>query len=191
MKDLFKLVITILAITGINNLYAQEKKLIADFNDVAQPVNAGGELGTWDKFPEDNTQTCKATIVPDVYYGDKGHSWKVEYDVDSPNPAFNGIYLKFKGIDLSKYKYLTFQLKGDKAKGYPKRVKVELKTNAESGSYYISNIKGDWKKFSIPFKFFKIKNLKDVKELTFVFEDKTSEQKTGIIYLDEIAVENK
>ncbi|MCX5657321.1 MAG: hypothetical protein NTZ48_03725, partial [Candidatus Omnitrophica bacterium] len=121
--------------------------------------------------------------------GDTGFSMKLDYDVDSPNPAYNGFWMKLNNADLTKYKKLTFWAQGDVAKGYTKVVKLEFKNGkGETGKYYVSDIGDDWKEIAVPFtKIAGITDFSNMTEIVLVFEDRVATKKEGSIYLDDIA----
>lgn len=171
---------------------ADDKELvIADFNTGDKPNNIGGDLGAWDKDPNDETQGCKMSFASDDALGDKaGYSVQLDYDVDSPNPAYNGFWMKLNGEDLSAYKTLNFYIKGDAKAGYSKRVKLELKDMSNKPSpYMVSGISDKWQKISIPFeKFRRITDWKKMNELVFVFDDINSRPKSGTVYIDQVTV---
>jgi hypothetical protein len=114
---------------------------------------------------------------------------KLDYDVDSPNPAYNGFWMKLNNADLTKYKKLTFWARGDVAKGYTKVAKLELKNGrGEAGKYYVSDIGDTWKEITVPLlKIAGITDFSNMTEIVLVFEDRVATKKEGSIYLDDIA----
>jgi hypothetical protein len=165
--------------------------VIADFNTGDKPNNIGGDFGSWDKDPEDDTQGCHIAFEPDDSLGDpNGYSLRLEYDVDSPNPAYNGFWMKLVGEDWSKYNTLNFYVKGDAKSGFTKRLKIELKDQSNKpSSYIISGITDQWQQFSIPFeKFKRISDWTSMNEFVVVFDDINSRPKSGTIYIDNVTV---
>jgi hypothetical protein len=162
-------------------------KLVAHFNERGNKAPLG-EFGAWDKDPNDFTQTCYDSFSPIVKRGEKGYSLRIDYDVDSPNPAYNGIWFKLGNVDLRDYKYLVLCVKVDKKRGFTKHFKIELKNNyGEKGIFYLTNITDNWKQYKIPLnKFMGISNFDKLKELVFVFEDWRVTKKEGTIYVDDI-----
>ena len=162
----------------------------ADFNTGDRPNNLGGDFGSWDKDPEDPTQSCRMSFDPDdaVLPKGEGYSLRLRYDVDSSNEAYNGFWMKLEGNDLSQYNTLSFYVKGDAKEGFTDRIKIEIKTFEKTGFLYVGGITGQWKKISIPLKKFrKIKNFKPMNEFVIVFEDSMSVPKKGAILIDQIA----
>lgn len=168
---------------------AQSELVIADFDTGDKPNNIGGDFGSWDKDPNDDTQSCQLSFALDDALGDPaGYSVRLDYDVDSPNPAYNGFWMKLNGEDATSYNTLNFYLRGDAEAGYTKRVKIELKdmTNRPS-SYIVTGITDQWQKFSIPFeKFRRISDWTSMNEFVIVFDDINSNPKTGTVYLDHV-----
>ena len=76
------------------------------------------------------------------------------------------------------------------AKGFTKRIKIELKDDAnKSAAYIISGITDEWQKFAIPFeKFRTISDWSSMNELVIVFDDINTSPKVGSIYVDQISV---
>ena len=173
-------------------LMAQGTELIlADFNSGDKPNNVGGDFGSWDKDSEDDTQGTRMSFEPDDALGSpSGYSVRLDYDVDSPNPAYNGFWMKLKGADASGFNTLTFYMKGDASKDFTKRVKIELKDQSNKPSaYVVANVTGEWQKVSIPFeKFRRISDWSSMNEFVVVFDDMNSRPKSGTILIDQVAL---
>ena len=168
---------------------AANELVIADFDTGDKPNNIGGDFGGWDKDPNDESQGTQMSFDTDDSQGDaSGYAIRLDYDVDSPNPAYNGFWMKLNGEDATPYNTLNFYVKGDAKAGYTKRFKIELKdmTNKPS-AYIVSGVTDQWQKVSIPFeKFRRIENWNSLNELVFVFDDINSSPKTGSILIDQI-----
>ena len=161
---------------------------VADFDSGEKPNNLGGDFGAWNRDPTDLTQMCTDSFSSEVKCGDKGYSLKLVYDVDSPNPAYNGFWTKLQNQNLKDYKELVFFVKGDEAEGFTPRFKVELKNLTEVSSFLVSGITSAWQKMVIPFQKFKaITDWSQMTEFVVVFDDLTSNPKEGIIYIDDIS----
>lgn len=145
-------------------------------------------FGAWNKDPNDDTQGCKLEIVTPGYNG-KGKCAKLTYDIDSPNEAFNGFWMKLNGentLDLSDYTKLYFWVKGDKTAGYSTKVKVELKDTKMASSVMLDNITDSWKRVELPLDSFNmIKDWKQMKEFVITFDNNVT-QKVGVIYVDNV-----
>lgn len=165
---------------------------VADFNSGGKPNNLGGDFGSWDKDPNDTTQKCTNHFDANNRYGDEGYALAIEYDVDSPNPAYNGFWMKLEDSDASRYEKLTFWIKGDAAAGFTNQIKLELKNESnEVGKYMVRDITPSWKEVVIPLSDFRgLKDKTKMKELVVVFDDDNSTQKVGKIYIDDIAFTN-
>ena len=171
---------------------AQKGLLIADFNSGDKPNNVGGDFGAWNKDAKDDTQGAFMSFVADDAMGDEaGHAVRLDYGVDSPNPAYNGFWMKLNNADFTAYDTLNFYVKGDPKAGFTKRVKLELKDDSglPRGSFVMTGVNEKWQKISVPFKEFGNKtNWKQMSEFVVVFDDANSRPKTGSIYLDQVSV---
>ena len=167
---------------------------IADFDSGDKPNNIGGDFGSWDKDPNDETQFSQMAFEGDDALGNaSGYSIRLDYDVDSPNPAYNGFWMKLNGEDATPYNAVTFYMKGDKEKGFTKRVKIELKDMSNQPSpYIVTGVTDQWQKFTIPFeKFRKVKDWSAMNEFVVVFDDINSNPKSGTLYIDQVAFEKQ
>ncbi len=164
--------------------------MIADFDSGEKPNNIEGDFGAWDRDPDDMTQSAIDSFISTIKRGSEGYSMQIYYDVDSPNPAYNGFWMDLAGIDASDNAVLSFWIKGDKMRGYTTTFKVELENNkGEVGKYYVSRVSDDWEEVIIPLKSFGgLNDLSSLNELTLVFEDMTATKKEGAIYIDDISI---
>ena len=170
---------------------AAEELVVADFDTGDKPNNLGGDFGGWDKDPNDETQGTQMSFEPDDSLGDPaGYAIRLDYDVDSPNPAYNGFWMKLNGQDGTAYNTINFYVKGDESAGYTKRVKIELKgMDNKPSPYIVSGITGEWQKISIPFeKFRRITDWSALNEFVVVFDDINSNPKAGTIYFDHLTL---
>lgn len=178
-------------------LYAEnagKELVVSDFDTGDKPNNLGGDFGAWDKDPNDESQGCQMSFAEDDALGDKaGYSIRLDYDVDSPNPAYNGFWMKVNGADVTPYNAITFFIKGDVEAGFTKRVKMELKDKTNKPSAYIvSGVTEKWQKVAIPLnKFRRIEDWKSLNEIVFVFDDINSNPKAGSILVDQISFERQ
>ena len=171
--------------------YAKEL-IVADFDSGEKPNNLGGNFGAWDKDPADLSQGCTESFDTVNRYGMKGFGMKVDYDVDSTNPAYNGFWMFLQGLDASGYDALSFWAKGD-PDGYTTVFKVELKNGkGEVGRYYVTDLADSWQKISIALADFRgISDFSDLTEFVIVFEDRIVSEKDGAIYIDEVTFTKK
>lgn len=184
-------VVTMTLGAGAQEALAKSELVVADFDTGDKPNNIGGDFGGWDKDPNDETQGTQMSFEPDDALGDPaGYSIRLDYDVDSPNPAYNGFWMKLNGEDASAYNTLSFYIKGDGVSGYTKRMKIELKDmNNKPSPYIVSGITDQWTKVSIPFeKFRRITDWEALNEFVLVFDDINSNPKTGTILFDHLAL---
>lgn len=174
-----------------NNAVSGNELVIADFDTGDKPSNIGGDFGGWDKDPNDETQSAQMSFESDDALGDPaGYSIRLDYDVDSPNPAYNGFWMKLNGQNAADYNTLNFYMKGDPTAGFSKRVKIELKDMSNKPSPYIATgLTDQWQKFSIPFeKFKRIQDWSALNEFVVVFDDVNSNPKKGTVFLDHVTL---
>ncbi|MFC2061305.1 hypothetical protein ACFLUV_02225 [Elusimicrobiota bacterium] len=168
--------------------------MLADFNRGVKPNLIGGDFGAWDRDPEDTTQYCEATFDYDVKVGNEGFAMKLVYDVESPEPAYNGFWMKLQNMDFKNYSKIVFAAKRggeEDTEGSPAaRFVVELKNaKGEVGKSMVTGITSDWTIKSVPFKMLsELSDFSKMTEFVIVFEDKRSQPKTGVIYIDNIYV---
>lgn len=162
--------------------------LIADFDSGEKPNNIGGDFGAWNKDPADFSQGCTESFDSVNRYGDTGFGMKIDYSVESKNPAYNGFWMTLNNLNGSKYDNLSFWVKGDAKIGYTTVFKVELKnTGKQIGRYYVTNVTDQWQEVVIPLTEFKgLADLSSLTEFVIVFEDRIASNKKGVIYIDDI-----
>lgn len=162
--------------------------VIADFDSGDKPNNLGGDFGAWDKDPNDDSQGCAMSFISDDPQGNPdGFALRLDYDVDSPTPAYNGLYVKLENTNATSFDVLSFYVHGASNR-FTKQFKVELKTADHRSSFYIvSGITEKWQEIQIPLKWFKgIKKEALLSELIFVFDDVNSSPKKGTLIFDQI-----
>lgn len=165
-----------------------EEVMLANFDSGEKPNNMGGNFGAWNKDPSDPTQWCKESFDNVARHGDTGFAMKLDYSVDSPNPAYNGFWMTLPNFDAAKYDALSLWVKGDPKVGYTTVFKIELKSaNKQVGRYYVSNVSDQWKEISIPLSEFKgLIDRSTLTEFVIVFEDRMASNKKGVLYVDDI-----
>lgn len=160
----------------------------------------GTDIGTWDYNPNDTNQGCTIEVVPSKEVlgkaGVETHVLKISYSVASPLPAFNGIYIKLNGADLTSYDEMSMLIEGDRDRGFTTQFKIELKNNkGERVVYLVKGITGSWQKIVIPMQELKalgsISDWSNMKELVFTFDDITADIRKGVIYVDDIMFSKK
>ena len=171
----------------------QEEFVLADFNSVKAPNNAGDNFGAWSREFNDETQFTDMTFVPDDSKGNLGgHSIRLDYDVDSPTQAYNGFWMTLGKDDFTSYSILNLYVKGDKKAGFTKKVKIEFKdsNNRPSAAYFmVTKITDQWQKISVPFDRFQGKNdWKNLRQFVIVFDDVDSQPKVGSVLIDQISI---
>ncbi len=175
---------------GVGPSRAGTMLLVDNFDRGDKPNALGGDFGSWDKDPSDLTQKCMMSFDKAHAFGGTGYSLRLDYDVDSPNPAYNGFWMKLQHTNLTGYTQLTFYVKGDAERSYTPQIKLELKNGKEVGRYLLKGITDEWQKVTIPLKDFEgIADWSAMTEFVVVFDDVNSTKKVGTLYLDEIVFE--
>ncbi|MBI3012782.1 MAG: OmpA family protein [Elusimicrobia bacterium] len=179
--------------------------VVDDFNERKFVTKLSGALGTWKKDPNDASTGCEISFDGMYFVANPGYSLKVDYDIasqmttyvyredkfTSPEVGFhalsyNGVYMIFKGVDVSRFKYLAFSVKGEQKTGYTRKFKLDLKDKKRTSSYIVDGITSNWQRYFIPLKEFSAAvNLKEVQEIGIVFDVNATFPK-GTIYLDEV-----
>ena len=161
---------------------------MANFDNGEKPNNLGGNFGAWNKDPSDPTQWCKEGFDNVTRNGNTGFAMKLDYSVDSPNPAYNGFWMMLPNFDASKYDAINLWVKGDSRAGYTTVFKIELKNSSKQvGRYYVSNVSDQWQEISIPLAEFKgLIDKTSLTEFVIVFEDRMASNKKGVLYIDDI-----
>ena len=180
-----------MALAGIAGVASAATLLVDDFDRGEKPNALGGDYGAWNKDEADPTQRCVNSFDKASAFGGAGYSLRLDYDVDSPNPAYNGFWMKLQGVDASPYKHLVFYVRGDGSRGYTNQIKLEIKNGKEVGKYLFKGVTDQWERVSIPLQEFAgLTDLSAMTEFVVVFDDLNSTKQVGTIYLDEITLEN-
>ncbi|MBM3253431.1 MAG: hypothetical protein FJZ16_04190 [Candidatus Omnitrophica bacterium] len=166
--------------------------LVTDFSSGTKRVFGGfaGEFGTWEHDPKDETQFCRMGIGETLdRFGKPDYFVRLNYDVDSPRPAFNGFWMKLNDLDVTPYEYVSFLVKGEDK--FTTQFKIELKNRkGERVVYFISGITPDWQRIMVPLDKLKkvnaITDWTDMTEFVIVFDDILATEKVGTICIDDL-----
>jgi len=165
-------------------------RVIADFNRPGHRTNAGLPYGAWNSDPGDPTQFCRVRLMETERIGPAGFGLMIEYDVESPNPAYNGFWLKLPDVPLAAYHTVSFAVKGDAPRGFTRRLRLELKDRSHVARFLLDGIEAQWKQFRIPLNAFEgIETLRAATEFVIVFDEETVTEKVGTVYLDDLVFE--
>lgn len=165
--------------------------LLADFDRGGHRTNTGEPFGAWEGDPGDRTQSCRVRLVSEERVGQDGFGLMLEYDVESPNPAFNGFWMKLPRLAVREFDTLTFHIKGDAPRGFTRRLWVELKSPSRAARFRLEGIEPSWQRVQIPLgQFDGIARLRELTEFVIVFDDHTVTEPVGAIYLDNVALES-
>ena len=93
---------------------------------------------------------------------------RLDYDV-YPQNSFSGMYFKIRGLDLSKVRHLSFNLRGDAEKPSPQQFRIEFKDQLSIvRGFAVKPITHDWRFYSFDFN---AQRPTPVSEMVFVFEN--------------------
>lgn len=111
---------------------------------------------------------------------------EASYDV-FPNGSFVGMYMKTRDLDISKFKALQFEVRGNPEKGYPESFKIELKSGAAVvRSFVPRDFKEKWQSFQYPIRFTRPTLLTEV---TLVFaNEKVGTHKKGVLQMQDVTL---
>ena len=168
---------------------APDHLVVADFNSGDKPNNLGLDWGAWNYDPNDSEQGTHEALEPDDYKVPRsGYCVRIDYDVQSPKPAFNGFWMKLGTLDATPYEWLVFWVRGESNGKFTKRFKLELKnTVGKRAVYLIEDISKKWQEVRIPFKKnISITDWSKLSELVLVFDDILATYKEGTLYIDQI-----
>ena len=197
---------------NIPSAHGQQKFIppivITDYNNGTLTNSLGGISGGKEELPG----TLFPTAIPDEGYtkGSCGYSLQLDFNVEKLGEyAFYWMKLgkelsgKDKAtatLDLTKYNYLSFWIKGAQEEG---DMKIEIHQDVDNNGIFVfgKDITGhayanaflkkgmvtkEWQKVTIPLKnFTKITDWSKALELVFVFENKAGNTK-GTVYIDDI-----
>ncbi len=164
--------------------------VLDDFDDGKTPNALGGDYGSWELNPHDQTQYCRDSLSAEQAAGGNGYALRLDYSVDSPNQAYNGFWSNLQGKDLRSYTQFSLDIKGDAARGYPAAIGIELKNAKQIGRYRMRGITGQWQHVAIPLAAFAgLTTLNRMTEFVVVFDDLTTTPLVGTVYLDNLRFE--
>jgi hypothetical protein len=179
------------SVAGAGSQTPPARLVLADFDRAGWRTSLGDPFGGWDRDPGDPTQFCRPRLVEDPRLGTAGYSLRLDYDVDSPNPAYNGFWMKLPGIALQPFRTLSLAVRGDSDRGFTRRLKLELKDRRDAAVYILDGIGPEWVRMRIPLEAFRhIEKIEAATELVLVFEDEAVSERVGTLYVDEIALES-
>ncbi|MBU1076446.1 MAG: hypothetical protein KKH98_04095 [Spirochaetes bacterium] len=200
MKKQFSIIFVIVLLCSVSQIYAKYKAddtfteskpfILLDFDDKSEANNVSGQFGTFDANPRDKEAYIRKRFKKDKDLHKNGYHLYLKYDVDSSQAAFNGIWTKLNGLDLSGFQAFTITVMGDKSLGFSDFFKIELKTKKDKIESTVEDISDKWQKLVIPFSEFEGDleefDMTDMYEFTIVFEDWKFKEKTGAYYIDDI-----
>lgn len=164
--------------------------LITNFDDRVKVNERGGRFDVWSREAggmTDPKQYCHISFDPAIRRGKTGCSLKIVYALGTAKSSCDGLWMQLGDLDASSYRYLVFFVKGDKTLGYTRRMRVELKGAAGTGSCVVEGIRSGWKRVAIPLRAFRgINDFKNLREFVIIFDVETVTKPAGVIYIDNV-----
>ena len=159
--------------------------LVDDFEDDDIIFNRlGGRLSTWTRDPSDDTVSVDVSLEPRIREGKITKCLRIDYDVDSTNPAFCGVTIELAGVNASGCSELAMWIEG-----VPDNIKTELHGKGGIGVTRLRGVEEEkWNHVAIPFVRFggMITDWSSLDKIVFVFEDTHSIPKTGRLRIDDL-----
>jgi len=196
MDRKYSTLIGVFAFAAASIVYADDAKLLADF-DTPAPNNLGGNFGAFGPEGEEGN-ACQQAIDEGQKRGDAGASLRLNYNVTKKG-CYNGFWMKLgpadngNNFDASQFKKLSFWIKGDEKSGIPSKFKVEVKGDAgPTAKRYVGELKDKWTKVEIPLQEFQKQgvDISKLNEFCIVFEQPQAGPVTvGAINIDDIVLE--
>jgi hypothetical protein len=168
----------------------------------------GGENKAWTGDAQDTSVWLRNSFDAENRRGVRGYALRLDYNVKSvkerlnypsqttenvgsqaqrvQGTGFGGFTIPLMDLDARPYRFLSFWIKGDRAQGYTRRLRVEVFDGDQVGRHWIESISDRWEEVLIPLESFgEIRSLASWKSLTLVFDDGMT-NKTGSLYLDDV-----
>lgn len=188
LKPLKSMVIPLLFLALTQIAEADRDKLfLINLDDSAVMRN----IGVWEHNLFDSDQSLKVGVTEGNNADEKHRKiLKLDFDVDSPNPAMVGCWLKLENLDLSEFDTLRLKIKSDESERFSGNLALQF-TDADNkkAPYLINGIGKDWKEFEVPLK--KFKRIHDWTRITgfeIIIDDINARPKEGVLFVDEISV---
>lgn len=182
----------------------EQRILIDDFEDGTLKNRLEGDSGGWNLDPNEEDTSCSPEIV-DMLAPDLSEKvLKLTYDIDSAQTARNGYWMKLRNLDATGYTHLEFLVKGDREKGFPEQFIIEFKKFKDdervdklAAGYQVTGVTTTWQRVTVPLSQFSAidgyyaedkqwSQWKNLDEFVIIFNDRFTEQKEGVLYVDNI-----
>lgn len=171
-----------LIVMFVKNVFAIPM-IICDFSFDDNITNIYTKYGKWERYPEDETQGIVLRKITDKQ---ERKVLQIDYDVDSPNQSYNGLWFKLDNFDFSGYKKMLIDI--EKSDFCTDKFKIELKAFGQIVKKKYIKINMDKEIIEISFSGIPRSRLRNLNELTFVFADDICNPKKGTIYIKSISV---
>jgi len=164
--------------------------LVTDFDDAVRVNERGGRFDVWSRAiggMSDPRQTCEISFQPGGAQGGSGKALKIAYALGAAKSSCDGVWMQLGDFDASAYRYLVLYVRGDRKRGYTRRLKLELKGAGGTGVYVVEGIQSGWKRVAVPLRMFQgIKDFKNLREFVIIFDAETVTRPSGTVYIDTV-----
>lgn len=172
------------------------------FGDKLGTCALGGNIGDMQPSPTPPApQYYTHSFTTDEYISSPG---ALASSYNATSDPWGGQFIIFGGgndgwteipHNFSDYNYVTLWIKAKSATENPKILKVEVvdRTNSPFPSVYLKKMTTTWQEYVIPMSAFAGLDKKNIKKITFVYEDwriqNEGGSKTGVLYIDNLQFE--
>lgn len=113
---------------------------------------------------------------------------RLNYNLEYPYPAVKAFTLTIPKMNVAKYRAIQFAVRA-LPEGTPGTIRVEIKNHKnETAFIFVEDVGLSWRNYEIPFeRFSQISDWSDVSEVSFVLEAWNTQDKKGIVLIDEVA----
>lgn len=193
-KLLLSLSLLLMALFTVNAAEKSGPGTIADFDSTSPTNNLGGASGTFSGEKPNNSCNIKQNMTEK--HGVDGAALQVDFNVGEEG-CYNGFWMKLGpeggSFDASKFKKISFWIKGSAETGIPSEIKCELKSGPDkSAVVYVSDITSEWQKKEYNLAEFSNQgiDLTHLIDIFIVFEQrKALPASKGTIYVDDFKFE--
>lgn len=174
-----------LRVPQVTGAAGRQPVLIDNFEAPAVERNRlGGKNETWTRDAADDAVSVRITRDEVERSGAKTGALRIDYDVDSPRPAFGGVTIELQHANGSGCDTLELCVRGT-----PDNLKIELHGSGGIGVTRLRGVRPDgWSALAVPLVQFggMITDWTDLEKIVLVFEDGVSQPKVGTLWLDDV-----
>jgi hypothetical protein len=178
-----------------------DRIMIDDFEDGDLVNRLSGSCGAWNLDANEEHTSCYPEVVKMLAPEMSERVLKLTYDVDSPERAKNGYWMKLQNLDARGYTHLEFFVKGDPEMKFTSTFMVELKKFKDNdrieklvGAFTVKNVTPTWQRISIPLAKFsaidayqgELPGWSGADEFVIILDSQQVGVREGVLYFDNI-----